>query len=801
MVGFKRKREIDLSDLPWMQDNAAVALDEDLEKTRKLLVCFAEDPKRVKASIVNSANCPQFPDSEWTNIIAGQAVNLDHVFSSMYSVSINTKRKERIGSIEFTVDAIAPGKTVRSHGDWVIAWERTHSATAFVFPHRMSELFAYGAHVSQFFTVLGTSHHERVIAFDKAVRIRVAERRDIRLNQAQHFVDLQTLWLLNLGTGASDLSSRPHFGRGNPTRPRKRDPCQRWNEGRCPNSTADCNYVHICGKCRSSAHITSACTVSLIWHPEDDYHSHTPAADWSLTAVPLPSPPQNELDNVAANETIAKYPHLFKIVSPINVDKFEELLQTHPNQPFVKSVCRGLHEGFWPSADTSDPQYPQTWDNSKRVLASAEHRAFVEEQCRKEIEVGRFSDAWEADELYPGVYSMPIGVVPKPNSDKLHLVTDHSAGKFSLNSMIGKPAPDEKVQLDNIYDLGHNLLQVRRLLPNIELDIFKSDVAEAYRLMPMHPLWQVKQVVSIGRRRMVDRCNVFSGRRSGNIWCAFMSLVLWIAVYVKHILDLLGYSDDTFSWEYRDNTVWYHPYNRLIPRKQRQLLYLWDELGIPHRSEKQIFGSPLPVIGFEVDPNAMMVSISEERCTALVAGIKDFVESTTHRQRRPLRHFQSLAGWIQWSFNVFPLLRPGLSLLYHKIRGKQHAHALVEISIALRNELLWLVDHVERSSGVLMLRSLAWTYDSADLIIYTDASFLGMGFWAPQIQLAFQSRLPTVVGTIFFWECLTVVAAIHWAASNQHVPTPLRLLIYCDNSNTVDLFNTMHAQPQYNPLL
>ncbi|TFY50678.1 hypothetical protein EVG20_g11389 [Dentipellis fragilis] len=371
---------------------------------------------------------------------------------------------------------------------------------------------------------------------------------------------------------------------------------------------------------------------------------------------------------------------------------------------------------------------------------------------------------------------MPIGVVPKPNSDKLRLVTDHSAGKFSLNSMIGKPAPDEKVQLDNIQDLGHNLLRVRRFLPNIELDIFKSDVAEAYRLMPMHPLWQIKQVVSIGRRRM------------------------WIvAMCLEDVAQKIF--DDTFSWEYRDNTVWYHPYNRMIPRKQCQLLRLWDELGIPHRSEKQIFGSPLPVIGFDVDPNAMTVSISDERRNALVAGIKDFVGPGIYRQRRPLRHFQSLAGWIQWSFNVFPLLRPGLSLLYHKIRGKQQPHALVEVSVALRNELLWLADHVERSHGVLMLRSLAWAYDSADLIIYTDASFLGMGFWIPQLQLAFQSRLPTVAGTIFFWECLTVVSAIHWAASNSHVPTPLRLLIYCDNSNTVDLFSSMHAQPQYNPLL
>ncbi|KAG6826878.1 hypothetical protein H0H87_006100, partial [Tephrocybe sp. NHM501043] len=36
------------------------------------------------------------------------------------------------------------------------------------------------------------------------------------------------------------------------------------------------------------------------------------------------------------------------IETPFNVDKFEELLKDHPNQPFIKSVMDGLCYGFWP---------------------------------------------------------------------------------------------------------------------------------------------------------------------------------------------------------------------------------------------------------------------------------------------------------------------------------------------------------------------------------------------------------------------------------------------------------------------
>ncbi|KAF8224517.1 hypothetical protein L208DRAFT_1410096 [Tricholoma matsutake] len=57
---------------------------------------------------------------------------------------------------------------------------------------------------------------------------------------------------------------------------------------------------------------------------------------------------------------------LFKIIMPINIDRFEELLITHPNCPFVNSVCRGLHEGFWPWADTHYDTYPSMVDDAAK---------------------------------------------------------------------------------------------------------------------------------------------------------------------------------------------------------------------------------------------------------------------------------------------------------------------------------------------------------------------------------------------------------------------------------------------------
>jgi len=103
-------------------------------------------------------------------------------------------------------------------------------------------------------------------------------------------------------------------------------------------------------------------TPTLRWRESDT--PRTISAYSTLTAVPLPSPPRNELQNKVACKTISQNPDLFKVVSPIKVNIFKEYVKDHPNQPFVQSVAHVLKKGFWPWADTSDPSFPAMYDGS-----------------------------------------------------------------------------------------------------------------------------------------------------------------------------------------------------------------------------------------------------------------------------------------------------------------------------------------------------------------------------------------------------------------------------------------------------
>ena len=105
------------------------------------------------------------------------------------------------------------------------------------------------------------------------------------------------------------------------------------------------------------------------------------------------------------------------------------------------------------------------------------------------------------------------------------------------------------VKLDGICELGESLRLFRHQHGSEPLIMFKSDVKAAYRRMPLHYLWKIKQIISFEGLCCVDHMACFCNRGSQLIFMAFMGLVTWIAVYVYFIPHLKDYVDDIFSFE------------------------------------------------------------------------------------------------------------------------------------------------------------------------------------------------------------------------------------------------------------
>lgn len=344
-------------------------------------------------------------------------------------------------------------------------------------------------------------------------------------------------------------------------------------------------------------------------------------------------------------------------------------------------------------------------------------------------------------------------------------MTDQSAGEFSVNSLTH--AHEKSFPLDNMVQLGEIMLRAhKKLPPGKHLVLFKSDVSEAYRLLPMHPYWQIKQINTVNGERYVDRNNAFGGKRSGDLFIAFMTLVLWIASHFHHLEDLCSYVDDVFSAMISGDMEPYEPYDMMMPSRQARLLRLWDELGIPHKKEKQFWGTQLTIIGFHVDSISLSITLPEKKKQELLEELNRFIirQGSKARKKFYLGEFQRMGGWMNWAFNVFPLLRPALNSLYAKTTSIDPTKKFTSLHMnrTISKDLEWAENHIKNLSGVLLLRELDWVIGNADLTVFCDASLVGLAFWIENSNEGFHSHVPKDIPKEknFFHEALSVVSAI-----------------------------------------
>jgi hypothetical protein len=311
--------------------------------------------------------------------------------------------------------------------------------------------------------------------------------------------------------------------------------------------------------------------------------------------------------------------------------------------------------------------------------------------------------------------------------------------------------------------------------------------------------------------RHVDRCNNFGGKGGYGVWSAFMSLVIWIGWNIL-MLRFFVYVDDNFGFERAEAHLFHVRLNRRLPMEQVRLLELWDEIGLPYEDQKQECGDVLRIIGFDIDPNAMSVTVPDESRDNFLRLVSDFLDSAPSDRRRTLREFQTLAGYANWILNVYQLGRPGLCALYDKMAGKSKPNTRMYLNTSIVRELCWLVDLVHSSPPVRIFQTVSWDSHHArdaglhQLDVETDASARGLAYYFPPLALAYFSPLPVAPpsDTIFWFEALAVCSAINHAAdvwASGFSPKLDRLLVRTDNMNTVSMFNSLRAKPAYNPLL
>jgi hypothetical protein len=215
--GFVKKPRSDDTDFPWVVRAQLTQgkLSQSLETSLTLLRAFSRDLKFTKSSILNSGRAPLFPNSEWSNIITGSMVDLDHVISGSFAITNDNRDVELIGGMEFKFGVAKPAKNVKTSGEWFIAWGAYSKAATFVFPHRKEEFEEYAQRILGLFAATTPCNHSAIINLDKGIRACVGESRNLLLTDSVVFDKLRLYWINPLGAGGQPSHDTPSKGKKN----------------------------------------------------------------------------------------------------------------------------------------------------------------------------------------------------------------------------------------------------------------------------------------------------------------------------------------------------------------------------------------------------------------------------------------------------------------------------------------------------------------------------------------------------------------------------------------------------------
>ena len=205
----------------------------------------------------------------------------------------------------------------------------------------MSMYAEYHEFLGRLFSSVEPPFHIQVIHYDMAVHHRASVQRHLRVTDPSCFDDFRTIYLTSRGVGVN-FSEHSSGVRGTPKQGSSSQRRHTWNRSAklyvsIPTAVTSEDAEDLIGEPSVTKQpkldnwTISKCQRfrrHFIWGREEAVLSRT--ALWTEMAKPMPSPP-SEFLNRAACETVANNPGLFKIVTPVNVDRLQTFLSNHPN--------------------------------------------------------------------------------------------------------------------------------------------------------------------------------------------------------------------------------------------------------------------------------------------------------------------------------------------------------------------------------------------------------------------------------------------------------------------------------------
>ena len=388
--------------------------------------------------------------------------------------------------------------------------------------------------------------------------------------------------------------------------------------------------------------------------------------------------------------------------TPVQASELATWLQGY-HQEEATFLVSGFSEGFRVGHSGQLHHGPTT--NLKSAL---EHPGIVDQKVEKELTLSRFAGPFKVPPLEPFQVS-PIGVVPKKEPGKFRLIhhLSHPRGA-SVND--GIPEEHAQVSYQTVDDATHAMKALGQ-----GCYLAKTDIAEAYRIVPLHP----DQYHLFGFRwkeqYFYDKCLPMGCSASCQIFETLSIALHWVANNKLNIQHMAHILDDFLVVDLSE---------KACADSLNSFTRMCTQIGIPISPEKTFLPSKkLTFLGYELDSVEMAIRLPEDK----LQKCRDQIRDCLARQKVQLRDIQSLTGLLNFACGAVVPGRAFLRRLYGLTIGVRKWFHYIRITQQVREDLAIWQQFLESYNGKSLLLPDRWL-TSPSINLYTDASgTLGYG--------------------------------------------------------------------------
>lgn len=427
-------------------------------------------------------------------------------------------------------------------------------------------------------------------------------------------------------------------------------------------------------------------------------------------------------------------PQDFQPHTPLNIAQFAEYLDDHPNRPLVEWALATLRYGARLNYTGNREGFEYT--NLKSATTNAD---VLRENIQKEVASGNIL---RMPHKQNNIKYSPLGVVPKPRSDKFRTINHLS---FPIGTSI-----NDGIGGQHLYTHYNNYDAITPWLREYGSKAWLAgvDVENVFRIIPVHPVDIALQGIQFEGIYYLDLQLVFGCKSSPVIFNTFAALWNWIFVHHGRIRCLQHYLDDFI----------------LVTGNQKAanlsmniMKLIANKIQLPLKKAKEVPPTQIMThLGIAINTITMTFSIPEDR----VKNICSELDTWSKHKYKTLGEFWSLAGWLIWACTIIPTLRPFIQPFFQRIAGKHFKHAKIPITKGLKSTILDIKTLLTHSNHTHWYNRKIHLVSQPHITIYTDASLFGAGIWVPSINQHAQFNI-TAKQDIFVNETHAALVALH----------------------------------------